>query len=281
MQYIGIEERLCELTDNTHADPDHREPLGLASAAGIGWKNCICAELLPGTRSISTREVLALLSRWASAAGRYTRDAERHWSSQPNNRDSHAIFLVLCLVTFVERGLGVKYDFAAIGSSSFKDATTDFLPGVVVHRLATCASFPVLYVALGRRLGYPMHLAIAKGHVFAKWISADSGEHFNIDAVGHGLNTPPDEYYLTWPRPLTSRDLATGEFLRPLGPQEELSLFLCTRGHCLADNGRLDEALAVYEAANRLWPRPDAHASFVQELDLKRTANVKRTYANQ
>jgi hypothetical protein len=253
-----------------------------SDAIDVAEANCLCACSLPGAGLTATPHVLSALERWARAAGRYTNEIVRNfWTTPKDYRNSYAFFRVLCLVTMIERGVGVKYDPAAIGSSNFRDASADFLPGVVARRLATCASFPVLYVALGRRLGYPMYLAIAKGHVFAKWVSPDSGEHFNIDALGHGLNTPPDEHYLTWPRPLTSRDLATGDFLRPLRPQEELSLFLCTRGHCLADNGRLDEARAVYEAANRLWPRPDAHASFVQELDPKRTANVKRTYVNQ
>ncbi len=45
---------------------------------------------------------------------------------------------------------------------------------------------PVLYVAIGRRLGYPLELVTTKGHVFACW--EDSNDRFNIEGTNEGLN---------------------------------------------------------------------------------------------
>ena len=66
---------------------------------------------------------------------------------------------------------------------------------------------PVLYVAVGRRLGYPLKLATTKGHLFARWDGLDHSypawrERFNIEGT-HGFSSYPDDYYKTWPFKLT------------------------------------------------------------------------------
>jgi hypothetical protein len=61
---------------------------------------------------------------------------------------------------------------------------------------------------------------------------------------------------------MTDDDIASGRYLRPLTPNEEFALFLETRGHCLMDNGRFDEAAGAYANAYRLapeWSQYDAH----------------------
>jgi tetratricopeptide (TPR) repeat protein len=142
----------------------------------------------------------------------------------------------------------------AVGNYSFADARDCFIHGLLTgQRLGTCVTIPVLYVAIGRRLGYPVHLALAKGHVFARW-QQDHGETVNIEATNLGLTTHPDSHYRAWPRPISDAEAA--DYLRPLTPDEERGLFLGTRGHCLEDNGRLDEALACYDRAAELQPRP-------------------------
>jgi hypothetical protein len=63
------------------------------------------------------------------------------------------------------RGLGVGYKHSAIGSYNFADSRDDLLHGLLTRKLGTCASLPVLFVAIGRRLGWPMHLAVAKAYI--------------------------------------------------------------------------------------------------------------------
>jgi hypothetical protein len=55
----------------------------------------------------------------------------------------------------------------------------------------------VLYVAIGRRLGYPLKLVECKGHLFVRW--EDAKERFNIEGTSRGLHgriktssTPPE-----------------------------------------------------------------------------------------
>jgi hypothetical protein len=144
------------------------------------------------------------------------------------------------MITVLQQDFGVRYNPARIFDPDFRDSRDLFIHGILFGDGGTCASMPVLYVAVGRRLGYPLKLVHAKGHRFARWDDPE-GKHwdqparFNIEGSGRGLNIKPDEYYHTWPRKLKDRELAEGCFLRSHTPREELASFLATRANCLQD----------------------------------------------
>jgi hypothetical protein len=118
---------------------------------------------------------------------------------------------------------------------------------------------PVLYAAVGRRLGYPLTLVHTKAHVFARWDDPEGRhplgpERFNIEATGPGFSRYPDEYYETWPLPTTEQERTDFCYLRSLSPREELAAFLANRGACLQDNLRLLEAQEAFSRAHELAP---------------------------
>lgn len=117
----------------------------------------------------------------------------------------------------------------------------------------TCVSMPVLYVAVARRLGYPVKLVTTKEHVFARW--DDGNERFNIEGAGRGLSIYEDDYYMKWPSVLSQAELDSGAYLRSLTPAEELGLFMAARGYVLEDAGRKREATVAYAYAHLLDPR--------------------------
>ena len=231
-------------------------PAALASV-DLAAMNLACAAGLPGSEKLDIPACLATLDRWADAVRRYTRDCRAQYYEDPDHYHRHkGFFHFLCMVTLLKHpnGFACAYQPAAIGNFDFLDARDDFLHGLLTRKLGTCASFPVLCVALGRRLGYPMHLALAKGHVLCQWVDAD-GTHANLEcASGGGGEMCPDGHYHRWPHPLTPAQLAGGRYLRPLAPHEALALFLETRGHVLTDNLRFGEAEAAYRAALRAAP---------------------------
>lgn len=57
----------------------------------------------------------------------------------------------------------------------------------------TCSSLPPLYVAIGRRLGYPLKLVKSFAHLFARWDNG-AGERFNIECTARQFVSHPDEY---------------------------------------------------------------------------------------
>jgi len=114
----------------------------------------------------------------------------------------------------------------------------------------TCASMPVLYVAIGRRLGYPLKLVECKDHLFVRW--EDAKERFNIEGTGSGLNCYPDQEYMEWPRPISKEELAAGMYMKSLSPKRELAVFLELRSLCLEQNKREKQHLTVNTYAHNL-----------------------------
>ena len=82
---------------------------------------------------------------------------------------------------------------------------------------------PVMYVAVGRRLGYPLKLVQTRGHLFARWDDPDGKcfgfpETFNVEGAGEGIASYDDEHYKTWPEPWTEIDEAEGWYLKSMTP---------------------------------------------------------------
>lgn len=234
------------------------------ASVDIALVNLLCAEGLPGAEDLNVSASLATLDRWTDAVRRYTRDCTGDYQREPARYGHHkGFFKLVSMAVLLKRGLGIAYQPRAIGNFDFTDSRDDLLHGLLTRKLGTCASLPVLCVAIGRRLGYPMHLAIAKGHVLCQWVNAD-GSHVNFEISGNDgeCSRFDDAHYYAWPRHLTPHELASGRYLRSLAPAEELSLFLETRGHCLTDNERFEEAAEAYGHALRLapqWSQYDAH----------------------
>src|SRR5439155_18651316 len=115
-----------------------------------------------------------------------------------------------------------------------------------------CASMPVLYVAVGRRLGYPVRLVAAKSHLFVRWESSDGKERFNVEGTHGGMSSHEDEYYRSFPRQMSEQEWQSGQYLKSMSRAEELAQFLVTRGICLQVNGRLEEAQKAFLRAHVL-----------------------------
>jgi hypothetical protein len=112
---------------------------------------------------------------------------------------------------------------------------------------------PVLYVALGRRLGYPVFLVATKGHLFVRW--EGRGERLNLEATGRGMNHYDDQHYREWPFRLSEQEIAENGYLKSMTPAEEQAAFLAIRGACLQANGRLAAARQAYAEAAKSAPR--------------------------
>jgi hypothetical protein len=119
----------------------------------------------------------------------------------------------------------------------------------------------VLYVALGRRLGYPLKLVSTKAHLFLRWDSPP--ERFNIEGTSKGLNTYDDEFYRKWPFPITESEITEEGFLSSMTAAQELATFLTFRGMCLEEAGHLAEALQAHTAAYRLAPEWHHHQVYM------------------
>lgn len=258
--------RLPTLADLLRLAPD------ALAGIDIAIMNLLCASRLPGAEGLDIPVALAKLDHWSRLVRRYdfeTHDEFRRNPEEYSHQIGFARFLSIVTVLKHPKFLGLRYQPLAIGNYDFSDSRDDLLHGLLTRGMGTCASFPVLFVAIGRRLGWPMHLAVAKHHIFCQWLNPD-GTHANLEgSCRGGGNMPSDESFHTKPQPLTKAELATGRYLRPLTPSEELAQFLEIRGHCLMDNRRFDEAREAYAQARHFAPRWSQYEGHLQHLQVR------------
>lgn len=223
----------------------------------IAVMNIRCAEGLPGAERLSDQKVLDTLDRWADIAKRET---SRHLYRlrdpryAAHYRRSESYFRAEFLAQVLQEDCGVRYKGDRGGDPIFRDSRELFIHGLVDGRGGTCVSLPALYVAVGRRLGYPLKLVMGAQHLFCRW-DGGVGHRFNIEVAGDGFSSFPDEHYQSWPRQLSAAELAEGTYLASLSPPEELAVFLAPRGDCLFDKKRFKESHEAFLAAARLMPQ--------------------------
>ena len=224
----------------------------------IARMNLLCALGLPGAEGMDIEQELAVLDKWAAMVKFETdRDIHKFYADPGNFENSEGYYRILMLITVLQQDFEVRYNPDRIFSPDFTDCRDAFVNGLTQastgeHAGGTCVSMPVVYVAVARRLGYPVKLATTREHVFARW--EDEKDRFNIEATGQGLNTYSDDHYRTWPSTLTPKERASGAYLRSLTPAQELGLFMAARGYVLDDTDRKHEATVAYAYAHMLDP---------------------------
>ena len=230
----------------------------------IGEVNLECADKLPGSENLDVKDHLVALDEWAEAVQSTTAKRWKDFKRQRAKFNSSApYFRMLVLATVLQRDFGVAYNLDTLkGPFDTTDSRTQFIHGILEGYGGTCSSMPVLYAAIGRRLGYPLKLVQAEDHWFVRWDDPSTGVSFNIEATSPGLNCYPDEHYLTWPKKPDPGHVKKGWLLRSLTPREELAAFYQLRAQCFLDWGNYTYALELAGYASGLVPRSPYHQGF-------------------
>jgi hypothetical protein len=242
--------------------------------------NLLCADGLSG-RETDIPTCTATLDNWAA---RVRSETERHqYRFERNPADfehSAGFFRMLMLAVVLAEDFGIRYDperqrgpsASRADDGFFSDPAMVFLSGLLgPQRKGTCSSLPVLYIAVGRQLGYPLKLVTTKGHLFVRWDGA--GERFNVEATARGLVRFDDDYYRHWPFEVSRAEETADGYLRSLTAQGELAVFLSIRAMCLREQRRFGEAAQCFSNAARLAPECQSyrtmHANLVAESGRK------------
>jgi hypothetical protein len=239
----------------------------------IERKNFFCAQGLEEP-DFDSGQVLAELSAWTD---RVRSETERHGYRFRRNpgefEHSEGFFKMLMLAVVLAEDFGVHYTERlkrARGQSGVEDGFFSQPEDVFLHgllgrkRQGTCSSMPVLYAAIGRRLGYPLKLVTTRGHLFLRWDG--TGERFNIEATSLGLSRFDDDYYRHWPFELAAGEEAAEGYLKSLSPAEELAVFLSIRGMCQRESDQVDRAIESFAAATRLAPQCAGYRRMMEVL---------------
>jgi hypothetical protein len=266
--------KLCQLLERKVSEKD----------CDIAEINLLAAKGLPGSETLDVEKTLKILDLWAAWVRRETdRHLYRFQKAPAEFSNSEAYFRILIMVCTLQEDFKICYhrdpkmragpvevvpdDFTFFGNP--KDL---FIHGLTEgEHQGTCASLPVLYVAVGRRLGYPLKLVECKGHLFVRW--EDARERFNIEGTNRGVNCYPDEEYVEWPWPISQDELATGMYMKSLSPRRELAAFLELRALCLKQHGREKQHRAVKVYADGLRRK--------EGVDLARLATLMKDSVQQ
>jgi hypothetical protein len=203
----------------------------------IALVNLLCAEELPGAEVIDRDLCLCTIDRMAERVRIKTLDAFKAFERTPARWDhSTGIFRIHVLISVLQREFGVRYNPAKIPLEAPLDTEDCFIYGIIQGQGGTCGSLPVLYAAVGRRLGYPLKLVSAACtnrwmHLFVRW-DEPGGERFNIAVNNQGFDCPPDDYYRQGAYKTRPDWEQTGSVLKSKTPREELAVFLSQRAGC-------------------------------------------------
>jgi hypothetical protein len=259
----------------------------------IAAVNLMCAVGLPHAQ-FNFQRMLDWLDEAARQADIETR---RHWyrflDSPQTYNGSAGYFCCYHLLQTLQEDFGVRYNPARVKDPKFQDPKcidpdfTDsrdlFIHGIIDGPGGTCGSMPVVYIAVGRRLGYPLKLVEARGHLYFRWDDPTGQrlgvkDRFNVDGAGYGIASHPDEHYETWPEPWSEWEKAGGFYGKSMTPAQELATFLVTRAECLIDNDRVPEAIQAYRWAAALVPDDPRWGRKVRHLDGTAAAELYRLW---
>jgi hypothetical protein len=251
--------------------PDQLEGVDIARL------DLLCAEGLPGSEHLDVEKSVQTLDAWANyIKGETDRNFHQFVEHPEQFKNSVGRYRMAVMAAVLFKDLRLQYDparekelfehhFFAGGEpygdaerSFFSDSSDIFLHGLLSDkRFGTCASLPILFVAIGRRLGYPVSVAQAYMHNYL-YYNEGEGKHFNFEATeNRGFLTPTDDEYrhpTFMEAPSSPEYFKTRGLLQPLSNKETFGHILAERAAVFRSEGRHEEEAKTWEIASRYFP---------------------------
>jgi hypothetical protein len=259
----------------------------------IALVNLICATGLPGTENLNIAQCLVTIDQWTLRVRDETEKGFSRYRANPDpNKGSEAVYRLWQVMYTLRFGFGLKHRMTAetdgdsvatprrVTGGPYKtsvDSDSIFIHGLLGQdRIGSCSSLPVLFAAVGRRLGYPVKLVLTVQHVFNRWVS--DSESFNMDGCCKDVIAGDEyEHYINWPRPWRASERASNVFLRPATPREELAAFMFMRCIVLSANLEFDAAYRTCKIANQLSPENPGYQNELDVINEYRTIKRMRS----
>ncbi len=227
----------------------------------VAETNLACAVGMPGAERVDIPLCLRTIDEMTGRVEQETRKQMFQFLAYPERfKYSEAYFRTLVMITVLQRDCGLRYNPDKVSDKAKFFAEDMFIFGLFQGRGGTCATLPVVYAAVGRRLGYPIKMVSCWQHLFARWDDPLT-ERFNIEATNQGLLCPPDEYYRKGSYELTTLLEKQEGYLLSLTPRRELAGFLFGRGVMWWNQGYCREAVECFAWAAELdgFPASQIH----------------------
>jgi hypothetical protein len=229
--------------------------------------NLAVAKQYPGLEDLNVAHYQWTVDKWANSVRKLLTKREHDFQLNPAGwRNDIRYFRISVLCHFMRHVLDIRYieeqeremkEAHARGEKSgvlYKDPREQFIHGVIDTRRGTCANIPVVFLALARRLGWPVSLACAESHILCRF---DDGQIlYNIDVAhmdDNGFWTPADELIVKEGRASTFA-VRCGSDLRSITDREMLGKFVSCRARVLRDTEQWERADRDYSLARSLFP---------------------------
>jgi len=125
-------------------------------------------------------------------------------------------------IAALNRALFIRH--SVVDSHARSSLRVSYLPKVFSEDYGNCLGYSTLYVALGARLGLPLHAVVSPGHCFVRY---DDGQvRRNVETTDLGSARDDEYYFGSKDRALAPDALRQGVFLRNLTKRQFLSLIL-------------------------------------------------------
>ncbi len=244
----------------------------------IAELNLCAAHGLPGIECVDAGKLLNRLDDWSYQVRvdicqhLYRLDPR---SKRPPTQFSHgnslARFLCWHLLQVLQKDCGVAYHPERKFNPDFCHPEDLFIHGIVEAdgKGGTCGSMPVVYVAVAKRLEFPVHLVETKGHLFFRWEDSKGTrlqwvhpklnlwippDRFNVEGSGEGIAYYDDAFYVQWPELWNENDAAHGRYLKSLTNVDAFASFLVQRAECFYEAGQWQQCIQSIEMARKLTP---------------------------
>ncbi|WP_083745335.1 transglutaminase family protein [Variovorax sp. KK3] len=143
---------------------------------------------------------------------------------------------------------GFQYDHHPLARENQRNYLLD---GILDTKKGICVTMPLLYVAVGQRLGYPVHIVCVPDHLFVRYVHRDFPE-LNIETTSGGKYFSDADYIRR--NGVTSIGLRSGCYMRPLSYREQLGLLMTANAFVYAMSDT-PKCLEYLKASLLLTPR--------------------------
>jgi len=194
--------------------------------------NLIVANGIPSLANLDIGKYVSQADEWAADIRDRLPRMEAHFRRSPAGWKNDVRFFRLGIVCwYVDEVLRVTYpdELANAEDRIYADPLNVFVNGLIDRRQGSCANMPVLHVAIGWRLGWPVSLACAANHMFCRYDDGEVTHNIEATAFGRGgFRSHPDDYYRQQYQ-IPPVAVACGSDLRAVAPREMLGLFVAIR----------------------------------------------------
>jgi hypothetical protein len=226
------------------------------------------AREIPGLGHLEYSKYKFMVDGWTQKFQAWLPSVEPKFHRDPGRwKNDIAFFRIGMLAQFLDEALGIHYveeqkqtqiEARKKGTTAgfcYTDPGHLLLHGLIDTREGTCATMPALHVAMARRMGWPVGLALAGAHFVSRYDDGKNVYNLEMTATGKGgFSVGSDAEYIE-DEGVSRKAIAVGCDMRKLTGREMLATAIQNRARHFADTKRSAQAARDYATAYVLFPQ--------------------------